>query len=144
MTPEEQANQQQVLLMRTQLAQVTAERDAFILGGVTEDLLRKHDGYIKIGRGCCVTLEDEWLAHQRQLAERDATIAQLEADLAEGWRVMEEVAGMPGKDWLAGQLQLADHLTTANTTGSNQHTPKEGEPGYGGGGWIPCVPKEKP
>ena len=28
-------------------------------GGVTEELLRRHDGYIKVGRGCVIALASE-------------------------------------------------------------------------------------
>lgn len=44
---------------RQQLAEVTAERDAYRHGGLTEEILRRHDGYLKVGRGCAIVLESE-------------------------------------------------------------------------------------
>ncbi len=49
------------------LETITAERDAFIQGGVTEELLRKHDGYIKVGRGCALVREDDYQTMRAEL-----------------------------------------------------------------------------
>lgn len=35
------------------------ELQAYRDGGVTEEILRRNDGYIKVGRGCCIALESE-------------------------------------------------------------------------------------
>ena len=56
-------------LLRQELAEVTAERDAFIHGGVTEALLRKCAGSIKLAKGCCIVIEKEWDDMLAQLAE---------------------------------------------------------------------------
>lgn len=32
------------------------ELEAYRNGGVTEEILRRNDGYIKVGRGCAITL----------------------------------------------------------------------------------------
>ena len=59
------------------LGEVKAYRE----GGLTEEILRRQDGYIKLGRGCCVVIdsiyqemESEWEAmrEQLQLANIDA------------------------------------------------------------------------
>jgi hypothetical protein len=57
-----------------QLAQVTAERDAFIMGGVTEELLRKQDGYIKVGRGCALVVDGERDRLVKELAQCRAAL----------------------------------------------------------------------
>ena len=52
--------QARVAELERQLTTVTAERDAFLHGGVTEELLRKQNGSIKVGHGCLIVLGDEW------------------------------------------------------------------------------------
>lgn len=47
------------------------ELTAWRNGGVTEEMLRKGNGYIKVGRGCL-------LISEQYLAEKDAEIAALE------------------------------------------------------------------
>ena len=68
-----------------QLATMTQERDtamrvsnAFLEGGVTEELLRRHDGHIKLAKGCCIVIEEEWSNLLRRLAERVALVKELE------------------------------------------------------------------
>lgn len=46
------------------IAELEQELTAYRTDGVTEALLRKQDGYLKIGRGCVVVREDEWNAMQ--------------------------------------------------------------------------------
>lgn len=45
---------------KQKLATVTAELEAFIAGGVTEELLRRQGGYLKVGKGCVLVREDDW------------------------------------------------------------------------------------
>jgi len=68
-----------------QLAAVTAERNAFIQGGVTEELLRKQDGHIKLGNGCCIVIEQEWnvMIYQLNVLEPDLTACRARAAAAE-------------------------------------------------------------
>lgn len=42
------------------IVQLTIERDAFIHGGVTETLLCKQDGFLKVWKGCVIVREDEY------------------------------------------------------------------------------------
>ena len=48
------------------IADLRAELEAYRASGVTEELLRRHDGYIKIGRGCVVVVAEEY-ARWKQL-----------------------------------------------------------------------------
>jgi hypothetical protein len=41
-------------------AQLKAELDSWREGGLTEDILRRHDGYIKVGKGCVIVREEEY------------------------------------------------------------------------------------
>lgn len=90
-----QAHQSEFDRLEQQLATVTQERDAFIKGGVTEELLRAHDGYIKVGRGCVLVREDDWqqlaaVTHERnevltllhRLAVTEEDVAWVEHKLA--------------------------------------------------------------
>jgi len=52
--------------------EVQAWRD----GGVTEEILRRQDGYIKVGRGCVIISE-------RYLEKKDAEIVALKAKVEE-------------------------------------------------------------
>lgn len=63
-------------LQRQRIAQLEAEVAAYRNGGVTEELLRRHDGFIKVGKGCVIVREDEH-------AELHAENAQLEAEVKE-------------------------------------------------------------
>jgi hypothetical protein len=40
-------------------------------GGITEELLRKQDGFLKLGKGCCIVIEQQW-------NEREGKLVQLE------------------------------------------------------------------
>lgn len=42
------------------LASAWAELQAYRQGGVTEEILRRNDGCIKVGRGCVIVLESDW------------------------------------------------------------------------------------
>ena len=71
--------------LRRRLAAMTAERDAFIHGGVTEALLRKQDGCIKLGKGCCIVIEQEWdeTIYRLNVLEPERTACQARAAAAE-------------------------------------------------------------
>ena len=40
-------------------ARLKAEVQAYRDGGVTEEILRRNNGYIKVGRGCVIALESD-------------------------------------------------------------------------------------
>lgn len=82
------AQDQKIAALTAQLATMTQERDtamsvsnAFLEGGVTEELLRRHDGHIKLAKGCCIVIEEEWSNLLRQLAEREARVKELEGTI---------------------------------------------------------------
>lgn len=56
--------------------QLRAEVDAYRNGGVTEELLRRQDGLIKVGKGCEIAIEgttakrDQWRECAEQLAKK--------------------------------------------------------------------------
>lgn len=54
---------------------LVAELQVYREGGVTEEILRRNNGSIKVGRGCVIVREDEWA----KLAER---VKEVEADNA--------------------------------------------------------------
>jgi hypothetical protein len=64
-------------LLRIQLTAMTAERDAFITGGVTEELLRKQDGFLKVGKGCLLVLKDDYEHLQSALAASEQEAGRL-------------------------------------------------------------------
>lgn len=81
-----------------QLETVTRERD---------EAIKVRTGYDKWLQGGVYFTNEEFDAHEanhrQQLATAQARITRLR-------EVMEEVGGMAGKDWLAGQLKLAQAL----------------------------------
>lgn len=56
--------------LREELAQVRQTLQSIAETGVTEALLRAHDGFIKIGKGCVVVRDDEYLAMRAKLEEK--------------------------------------------------------------------------
>lgn len=70
---------------------VTQERDVLIQGGVTEELLRRQDGYLKVGKGCVIVRADDYSAMcghrdsldgvQVQLTTAQATITAKEEEI---------------------------------------------------------------
>lgn len=62
------------------------------------------------------TCDEIFVGHRTHIADREkimqqaARIAELERENAELRSVMEQVASMPGRDWLRGQLTLAEVL----------------------------------
>lgn len=46
------------------IAELEAELTAYRNGGITEEMLRRNDGSIKVGRGCMVVREEDWARMQ--------------------------------------------------------------------------------
>ena len=44
---------------RRQLEEALEELRTYRAGGVTEEILRRNNGYIKVGRGCVIALESD-------------------------------------------------------------------------------------
>ena len=62
------------------------ELKAWRTGGVTEEILRKHDGWLKVGKGCLIVREDE-------LHELKQTVTRLEEELeAYAWTISPTMA----------------------------------------------------
>lgn len=59
------------------------ELQRFKDGGVTEAMLRKQDGFLKLGLGCIVVLASEYQTMNRQLTEATALVRDLTAALNE-------------------------------------------------------------
>lgn len=55
--------------LREALAQVKATLASIATTGVTEDILRAQDGFIKIGKGCVIVRDDEYMAMRARIAE---------------------------------------------------------------------------
>lgn len=79
---EEIASQRKVIITSLQqqnterlenIAACRQEMDWYRNGGLTEEILRRQDGYIKVGRGCAIISE-------QYLAEKDAEIVALRAE----------------------------------------------------------------
>lgn len=45
---------------QAQVDKINEELAAYRTGGVTEEILRRNDGCIKVGQGCVIVREDEW------------------------------------------------------------------------------------
>jgi hypothetical protein len=56
-TPELSARVRSIMAAR--LAASEAELKTYREGGLTEEILRRNDGYIKIGQGCAIVVADE-------------------------------------------------------------------------------------
>lgn len=70
--------------LRQQLAEVTQELDAYRSGGVTEELLRQHDGFLKLGTGYTIVRTEDWnerLHYAHEIEERDTQLAKAKQDL---------------------------------------------------------------
>ena len=65
--------------LRARLTEMTEERDAVLHGGVTEEMLRRQDGTIRLAKGCCIVIESEWDETLRQLTEAQQEIVGLQA-----------------------------------------------------------------
>ena len=68
--------------LRARLTEMTEERDAVLHGGVTEEMLRRQDGTIRLAKGCCIVIESEWDETLRQLTEAQQETARLHAAVA--------------------------------------------------------------
>jgi hypothetical protein len=51
------------------------ELDAYRTGGLTEEILRRHDGFLKVGNGCVVVRADDWETLKRQVEELQSIIS---------------------------------------------------------------------
>ncbi len=49
--------------------QLKAELDAYRRGGLTEEILRRHDGYIKLTNGCAIVRGEEYTQLKAELAQ---------------------------------------------------------------------------
>lgn len=56
------------------VADSTQELTQWREGGVTEDLLRKQDGYLKVGRGCLLVRDDDYRNLRQSHAHMTATL----------------------------------------------------------------------
>lgn len=73
-----QSHKETVEIQARELAALTQECEAYRSGGVTEELLRKGDGFLKVGTGCTVVRSEEWdalTARVRELEQRLKTFA---------------------------------------------------------------------
>ena len=67
---------------------MTEERDAVLHGGVTEEMLRRQDGTIRLAKGCCIVIEHEWDETLRALTEAQQEIKRLQSLVGDMVRVM--------------------------------------------------------
>ena len=47
-------------MLRQRIVAIEAELKAYRHGGITEEILRRNDGYIKVGQGCVIVRESDW------------------------------------------------------------------------------------
>jgi hypothetical protein len=71
-------------------------------GGVTEAVLRRQDGFIKLDRGCVIVIEQEW-------AEQIHELAQLREQVARLREAMESIRDMAQVD-LRTAISTGDEL----------------------------------
>ena len=62
------------------VADLNEELKAYREGGITEEILRRNDGYIKIGTGCVVVVEEEFKHLTQQLATERTVNKELRAE----------------------------------------------------------------
>ena len=89
------------------LTAMTEERDAVLHGGVTEEMLRRQDGTIRLAKGCCIVIESEWDETLRQLTEAQQETARLRKMEAETWAKAAELV-----EWQANGIWF-DHVREA-------------------------------
>lgn len=63
-----------------QLAEALEEVRAYREGGVTEEILRRNNGYIKVGRGCVIALASEVVPNVSNSATGDRGASPAKAD----------------------------------------------------------------
>ena len=76
MTNDNDQSFHEIVNAQAEIERMKVELQAYREGGVTEEILRRNGGYIKVGRGCAITLESD-LPHR--LHER---ITELESFLS--------------------------------------------------------------
>jgi len=68
-----------------------AELEAYRTNGVTEEILRRHDGTIKLGNGCVIVRDDEWEAMRAELAQAQQALTITQKNLLgndeNGWAI---------------------------------------------------------
>ena len=77
--------------LRTTIEQQAQELKAWRTGGVTEEILRKHDGWLKVGKGCLIVREDELHELKQAIAQLQATLAAREERIREMEDKLEEM-----------------------------------------------------
>lgn len=77
--------------LQAQVDKLTEELTAYRTGGVTEEILRRNDGAIKVGRGCVIVREDD---HDALKQENERLKAELNHDRDQGARTAKEATAI--------------------------------------------------
>lgn len=72
--------------------QLKAELGAYRNGGLTEDILRRHDGCIRLAKGCTIVRDEEYTKLKAELAQASKALAYIGSGDATSLTEAEAVA----------------------------------------------------